>query len=191
MRIFTLALLLLVACLPVPTDHPAAAALRGALAHTVDAGAVAVAKDTRCDDQPDTLPLAMAALTVPIVETRLVPGGMTSLPWVLLAKPGWSEMTDAQKLMNLQEELAHYCQRRTFPGFDQLWLTGHIDRPCKVVGGKCSGVIVPRSDYRAAFEIAAKRAAGITPELEGFTRFYLLHDLQPASLQALIEAAHD
>lgn len=187
--LITIALVFLVGCLPTPyTNHPVAKALQSAVQHPVAPEAFDIVRDTRCDQQPNTFEAAMAKLTVPILETRIVPGTMTAAPFVLLAKRGWKDRTKSENLTTLKEELAHYCQRQTFPGFDQLWATGHVDRPCKVENGKCVGVVVPRSDYRAAFEIAAKRAAGVKPDIKSLTEFYLLYDLEPESLQALIEA---
>jgi hypothetical protein len=179
-----LAVLLAAACNLPGTVQPIAV-VQEAFRHAVAPEAMAVALDTRCDDQPDTYDEALAALTVPVHETRVTAGSLMATPMVLLVPRGWGDRTEAEKLPVLREELAHYCQRRTFPGFDQLWLTGYIDAPCRVEAGRCVGPVVPRSDFRAAFEVAAKRAAGQTPG-PNFVSKYLLHDLEPDSLAEMV-----
>lgn len=181
-----LAIVFAAACNLPGTVAPAIASVQSAVAHEVDRGAVEIAKDRRCDELPDTYDAAMAALTVPIVEQRIVPGTLTAAPMVLFVPKGWRDLPEGVRLAHLREELAHYCQRRTFPGFDQLWLTGYVDRPCAVDDGKCVGLVLPRSDYRAAFEIAAKRAAGAGINTGRLVDRYLLHDLKRDSLDAMI-----
>jgi len=182
-----LPLLLLVAACNLPGSvAPVVASVQNAVSHEVDPDAVELAKDTRCDAVPDTYDAALGALTVPIVEQRIVPGTMTAAPMMLLVPKGWRDLPEDVRLAGLREELAHYCQRRSFPGFDQLWLTGYIDRPCAVDDGKCVGLVLPRSDYRAAFEIAAKRAASSGVNTDRLVDLYLLHDLERDSLDAMI-----
>lgn len=178
--------LLLAACNLPGTIAPTVAAVQDAVSHEVDPAAVELAKDTRCDAVPDTYDAALEALTVPIVEQRIVPGTMTAAPMMLLVPKGWRDLPEDVRLAGLREELAHYCQRRSFPGFDQLWLTGYVDRPCAVDDGKCVGLVLPRSDYRAAFEIAAKRAAGTGINTDRLVDRYLLHDLNRDSLDSMI-----
>lgn len=186
----TVPILALLACdLHGVARHPVAEAVKGAVAHDVDPAAAEIVADPRCKKLPSTYEAALAELTVPIVETRITRGAMTAAPGVLLVPRGWSELSADEKLLGLREELTHYCQRRTFPGFDQLWLTGRIDEPCAVTDGKCVGVVLPRSDYRAAFEVAAKRAAGVRIDVDRLIDAYVLHDLRRESLEDLIEGA--
>lgn len=155
----------------------AAQRVQGLTLHPVNVAAAGFATDTRCDDQPTTYSEARAAITVPIVETKITAGKQTALPWVLLVEKGFSKLPTDEQLVIMRHELVHYCQRRTIPGFDQLWLTGYIDEPSRM----------PRSDYRAAFEVAAYRVgSGRVPST--FVRVYLLYDLEPASLALLVEA---
>jgi hypothetical protein len=144
--------------------------------HPIALGAVEISQDTRCDEQPTTLEEARAALTVPIVETKLTRGKQTALPWVMLAEKGFSKQPDARQLKKLRHELRHYCQRRTFACFDQLWATGYCDEPVRV----------PRSDFRWAFEVGAYRDTGVPLS---FVETYLLADLEPASYQKHTQAA--
>lgn len=149
--------------------------------HRLAPEAIEVANDTRCDDQPAMYSDAMAALTVPIVEGNPT-GKQAAAPMLLLVTKGFRAKPPEHQLATLREELAHYCQRRSFPGYDQLYLTGYIDRPCVVKDGECVGLIAPRSDFRWAFEVAAKRARGQQYTLDYLAREYKLADLDPQQL---------
>lgn len=156
---------------------------QGSTMHQIDPAAIAIANDTRCDEQPTTYSEALAAFTVPIVEGNPT-GKQTAAPLLLLVVKGFLTKPPADQLATFREELAHYCQRLLYPGYDQLYLLGYIDRPCRVKDGKCVGVLVPRSDFRWAFEVAAKRVRGQSVNLAAFVKDYKLGDLEPTQLAA-------
>lgn len=144
--------------------------------HPIAPAALELARDTRCDDQPTTYAEAMAALPVPIVETRITRGMQTATPKAMLAARGFSKRPETSKLRTIRHELVHYCQRETVPCFDILWLTG-----------SCNELTWPRSDYRVGFETAAYRVSyGALPG--DMVVDYLAHDLDPGSWRALGEA---
>lgn len=156
---------------------------QGSTMHAIAPEAIEIANDTRCDEQPTNYSEALAALTVPIIEGNPT-GKQTAAPLLLLVVKGFLTKPPADQLATFREELAHYCQRRSYPGYDQLYLMGYIDRPCRVKDGKCVGVLVPRSDFRWAFEVAAKRVRGQKVNLATFVNGYKLGDLESTQLAA-------